>query len=311
MQELNDIMQRELIKYEINHIDQLSFVNKLNNIILFNQRNIKIPKYRNNVDFEKNYQYSKKFFSSLSREYSSYLDKRRNEGVFLFNNDIDSLAFSNLVNGKKVIHFPIAGTLEDSYTITHEIIHDMSISEQFSINRYLFCEVVSLLGEMLQQDYFHNNERPKDYLINEKSTQYALQTKSISCKFELELINLYLETGFLNINDLKNVVARYSMDEIEIVIQSLQDIFDNKELSIFYEQRYIIGYTLASYMHNRILKNNNVSEFIDINDSLNTYTLEQMFTYLDLDYMDKEDLDLTDKSYQKIEKSYIKQIKSN
>lgn len=310
MEKINSIIKKEIEELEIKDLKECSFILKLNEIILENKRNIKIPKYRNNIDFEKSFQYSKKFFDTISKEYSSYLDKRRKEGVFLFNNDVNSLAFSNLVDGKKIIHFPIIGTIEDSYTITHEIIHDMSISDEYSINRYLFCETVSLLAEMLQKDYFHNNERPKDYLIDEKEILYALQNKAVIINFEFELINIYLSNGYISKNNLIDIMNKHSFSEIDLIINDIETILTNEEMNFSYEQRYIIGYTIASYMHNRILKKNNVSEFIDINDSLNTYSIEQLLTYLDLDYKNSQDLDLTDESYEKIEKSYIKQIKS-
>ena len=310
MEKINNIIKKEIEELEIKDIKEFSFILRLNEMILKNKKEIKIPRYRNNIDFEKSFQYSKNFLTSISKEYGLYLEKRRKEGAFLFSSDIDSLAFSNLIDGKKVIYFPIIGTIEDSYTISHEIIHDMSISDEYSINRYLFCETVSLLAEMLQKDYFYNNERPKDYLLNGKEILYSIQNKSIIIDFELDLISQYLNNGYIDKNLFRNILINYSKEEIEIIINDIEKIFDNEQLNFNYEQRYIIGYTIASYMHNRILKNDNINEFIDINDSLNIYSIEQFLTYLDLDYKGEEDLVLTDKSYQEIEKSYIKQIKT-
>ena len=80
MEKINNIIKKEIEELEIKDIKEYSFLFRLNEIILKNKKEIKIPKYRNYIDFEKSFQYSKRFLTSISKEYGSYLEKRRSEG---------------------------------------------------------------------------------------------------------------------------------------------------------------------------------------------------------------------------------------
>lgn len=307
MEKLNEIIKSTIEEYEIIDIKEYDFLTKLNNIILKYDRKIVIPKYTNKVNIKKNFEYSESFLKSISLEYAEYLIKRKNEGAFNFVG-ADSLSRSDLVDGKKIIYLGVTGTIEDSYTITHEIIHDMSVDETYSLTRSLFCEVFSLLSEMLQANYYRQNNSPKDYLIDGKSTLVHLISKAKIIDFDKKLINQYLENGYITKIDLFNILKDY--DNLDTIMDHLDVILDCEELTYDFELRYIIGYLFASYMYDRIINEpKKIREFIDLNDMINEYSIENLLNYLELDYSDSMYFDLTDESYQKLEESYIKQLK--
>ena len=63
-------------------------------------------------------------------------------------------------------------------------------------------------------------------------------------------------------------------------------------------------------MHDRILKNpRNVCEFIELNDNLNNYEVQDFLDYLELDYEDSKILNLKETSYQKLRNSFVNELK--
>ena len=63
---------------------------------------------------------------------------------------------------------------------------------------------------------------------------------------------------------------------------------------------------LEMYLYDKIQSK---LEFVDLNDSINEYSLCDFLDYLDLECKDLEYLDLTEESYQAIENSYKKTLK--
>ena len=325
MEELNRLIENHINEYEINDFEELSFISKLVSIVDKYNINLKDKKTKSSVRFNKNFKYSYDFLKTIDPDYASYLLKIKEEGVFDILKDKEGCPYSTVKDdGKHYIYMPLQSNIIDSYSITHEVIHDLSISEDSdnSLTRHLFCEVFSLLSEMLQRDYFKNTTKPKGYNIENSTILGGVYSKKRTIMLDLNLIKAYLESGHLSFNQVGEIFSIYTDEEIDDeIIYYLQEILETGELTYGYEQRYIIGYLFASYMHDRIIEDpKKIEEFVELNDIINEYDISDFLHYLDLDFKNKyiqvDDtevypliLDLTDESYDKLERSFVKELK--
>ena len=95
---------------------------------------------------------------------------------------------------------------------------------------------------------------------------------------------------------------------VEECIKIIKMILKDEKFTFGMDQRYVIGYLLALFMLERD-KNNSI-EFFELNEMLNSYSIENLLNYLDLELINSAGLlELSEKSYQKLEESYIKQLK--
>ena len=83
---------------------------------------------------------------------------------------------------------------------------------------------------------------------------------------------------------------------------------ERNDVSIDIQQRYIIGYIFGCYMVDRIYQNKNFNEFFTLNENINNYTEAELIYSLDLRLTDEANFNLTDESYEKLEKSYQKRM---
>ena len=325
MEELNKLIENHINEYEINDFEELSFITRLVSIIDKYNINLKDKKAKKNIKFNKNFKYSYNFLKTIDLEYANYLLKIKEEGVFDVLKDKKACPYSTVNDdGSHYIYMPLQSNINDSYSITHEVIHDLSISDdsENSLTRHLFCEVFSLLSEMLQRDYFKNTSKPKGYNVENSTILGGVYSKKRTIMLDLNLIKAYLEDGYINYNEVGRIFSIYTDEEInEEIIYYLQEILETGELTYGYEQRYIIGYLFASYMHDRIINDpKKLEEFVELNDIINEYDISDFLHYLDLDFKNKyiqtEDteeqpliLDLTDESYEKLERSFVKELK--
>ena len=311
MQKLNEILKRFVEDYEVEDFEELSFISNLVCIIDDYPINLKKEVPKNFVAVNKSFNYSYEFLKTIDEEYANHLQKLKEEAAFDIKVGEDEYAYSDIVNGKSYIYMPIYNNIGDTYSITHETIHDMSaVAGDTSLNRYLFCEVFSLLAEMLQRDYFYNTTRPKEYNLNNNGILRGVYSKKRTITLELNLIKTYLEHGYIDKQKFIDIMSSFDSSELREISYKLHLILENEELSYGFEQRYIIGYLIASYMHDRILKNpKKIVEFVELNDNLNNYEVQDFLDYLDLDYENSQILNLKEKSYQKLRNSFVNELK--
>lgn len=312
--DLNKIVENYINEIEIQDMDDFIFLNRLMSIFDSHFKKHSSKKYKNRINIDKNYKYSYDFLNKVSPAYGEYLMNRTKEGVFDFVSEIENpeeVAFSTMEDGVKKIYMQISNTIEDSYTISHEIIHDMSLTdvEKLSMAREYFAEMFSLFIEKLQTEYFSSINNISDYKTSYYEMLNTIKENIEKIKIEQKLIEVFLDKNYINFADLRDIL--YSSDDKNLFEYVINEILNNQTLSVDLDQKYVIGYIFSCYLLDRCHERKDVQEFIELNDIINDYEIEDLLDYLDLEL--KEDtlnLDLTEESYKKLEKSYIKNLKN-
>ena len=143
---------------------------------------------------------------------------------------------------------------------------------------------------------------------NKKETFYAIYAKADIVDFEYYLLDKFFEKDYVSRKDIINYLEKYPKNSA-LVGYLIDDILDNESLNLDFEQRYIFGIFLASYMHDRIIENpKKIQEFIELNDYLNSLEIYDIFKIIDLDF-NHDSESLTPDSYKKLFKSYKNEMK--
>ena len=270
-------------------MEDYEFLKTLNDYVIENTHEFnKEPVYLNRVGINNSYKYSYNFFKTINPIYAEYLEKRWNEAFIFCENNLYGV--SNTFYDQKChdtrIKLFVRKNISDSYTIVHELIHDMNLKEAtISENDsfYLLCEVFSIAF-------------------------YAIYTNSYIVDFEYYLLDKFFEKDYVCKKDIINYLEKHPKNSA-LVGYLIDDILDNESLSLDYEQRYIFGIFLASYMHDRIIENpKKIQEFIELNDYLNSLEIYDIFKIIDLDFNHDSET-LTPDSYKKLFKSYKNEMK--
>ena len=270
-------------------------------------------KYTKKVPLKKNIKYVSEFLYNLNPEYYEYLKLRLKDGTFIFDEEAKENAYStyDIIDKRRIIYIPVLNTLEDSFSIVHELMHDMNLSVEDSlyenISRYYFTEGISILSEYLLSDYLIN-KKVKDAKVNNEKIIYASRIKAVLTDFNLRLVNHYIENGYVTEADIVDILGLYNVSELPYLKETLEEIVDSGELTIVNEQRYVISSLISSYMYNRIhISNKNIQELFDMNELIQNNDFQAILDYLGFDY---NDFDLTDKSYEMLRDNYKKFVKS-
>lgn len=182
---------------------------------------------------------------------------------------------------------------------------EATISENDSF--YLLCEVFSIAIELLFEDYL-KKQNVSEFEKNKKGTFYAIYAKADIVDFEYYLLDKFFEKDYVSRKDIINYLEKYPKNSA-LVGYLIDDILDNESLNLDFEQRYIFGIFLASYMHDRIIENpKKIQEFIELNDYLNSLEIYDIFKIIDLDFNHDSET-LTPDSYKKLFKSYKNEMK--
>lgn len=312
---LNEIL-RDYIYAEDFYIEDFLLVKKLSDFVLKNYIKIDYKqKYNNKIGINTSYNYTCDFLSSLSERYAEYFKKRWNKNIFILNknskNDIASTYYDEKIADTK-IYIPVMNTIQDSYSIVHEIIHDMNLKGSID-NPYSFhilCESLSLLSEFLFEDYYSNDIKlSNDLYKNKREIFFAIIYKACTVDFEFFILNTYQNNGYISNSHIHDYVKNKPEYYQHNMYYALDNILVDQELRIDIEQRNIIGIFVASYMHDRIISSKkNIQEFIEFNDNINYMDLYDIFKYLDLEVKDMEFGELSNNSYKKLFKSYKNEI---
>lgn len=309
MKKLNDIIEQNISEFKINKIEDFKFQQQLIDIILEKPNEVKVPKYRRQISLNKSEIYSYECLNMISKEYGKYF--LENKYKILFDkNAKDKTAFSDVIDDKPIIYIPIKNTIEDSYAITHEMIHDMSVDiNGISDARYFLCEVFSLLSEFLQTDYFKKNNI-KEYKYHDQHVLNNLKNNTKLISFEIEMLSSYLKYGYIEKTELIYILEGYKNDW-NLIVHHLENILETKELCFWFEQRYCIGYLIACYMHNNILSDNRyLEDFIYLNSVINEVSIEYVFKYLNIEFFLNSEFNfmMTEKAKMKLRTEYKNHI---
>lgn len=304
MKNLNHLLERFIKYYEIKDNQDFVFFSRLSQIIFQNEKEIFYPKKMKKVPFQKSMDYSIQFLVTLKEEYANLVNQTTLEIV---RDQFDETPYSDYLSDKKqkYVYLPYKNNLRDSFMITHELIHTTTMEEYTSVARNMFCEMFPFVAEMLQRDYFEQ-QHIKSANINDIVVVNAVQEINKSTIFQTDLILEFLDRGSVTASSFMQMLNQYSEEDIIMISNHINKNLQNKNLDLFFQNRYIIGYLFACYLYDHMKDKN---EFLNLNDSINQYNVEDVIHYLGLEYKDNDHLDLIDEDYQKLEKSYVKKIK--
>ena len=312
-----------LVARFINEVDELSLedlklIRSLNHIILRNKFEIRDRRYVIHRGLEENYTYAYDFLSIIKPEYASHLEKSRVEGTITFpkarkmkypvaTSDYD------YETGRSKMVVPRFNNLEDSYAMTHEIMHDSNMDpESLTQERDLFTEAISLLFEFLQEDYFASlSKRPLDYRKNKINDLNAILYKAVGIEYQLDLIEKYLENGIITEEIFKDIMKTRTKKEAKIGDDIFTSLFEKGILDIDMQQRYIYGILLATYIHDRIIEDpTKIKEAIELNESLNDTSIEEIFARFNLPLeVEEKHFVIPEETIKILEKSYVNELK--
>ena len=267
-------------------------------------------KYKKKYDFKQIDKYVEEFLFDLNPDYLEYYRLRKTDGTIEldYNNNCGE-AYSTYDDqlGKRVIYVSVTGTIEDAFSIVHELFHDINLRYELdSYGRYFFTECLSLLGEFLFSDFL-SKKNVVEYNNVVNRCLYYLRKKALEVNFNLRLIQEYLDNGYIDKNIITNLIMSYCDYYREDLIEIIYNISEQEWLTLEEDECYILSGLSATYMYDRIKNNKkNLNELFDLNDALNDFDLGQVLDYLDLNHNDYE---LTPDSYNVLRKSYKKFIK--
>ena len=204
---INKLIKEYIIELNPDETD-FNFISSLVDIVINTKSKATRQTYRSVYRLSDSLISSKKFLSSLDPSYGDLLLKLlKSEELELVkvtgrNNYIASSTLTE--SGIHHIFLPYNETIEDSYTIVHEVLHDSNVSLELTESRFLFTEAISILGEMLFEDYY-SSTKPKEYLKNGKDLLYAILNKAVSLHIQIELIKLFLKYGEVNKSNIKEI----------------------------------------------------------------------------------------------------------
>ena len=310
-QVLAEATKNYIISAEVDDTSDVKMIKELSNIILREKEINYRYKYNEKIDIKKTDKIVTSFLDFLNPYYKDYYNMRKQDGSFIFtyDNPENTPAYSaHDLEGNRILYIPLTNTIEDSYAIVHELMHDLNLEVYIdSITRLFYTEGLSLLSEFLLEFYL-KNKHVKQFNNPNSNGLYSLKTKAIEVDFNVKLIESYIQDGFIDRGSIIRILEDYPRNYVNDLEYILYKIIDKEELTLDDEQPYIIGGLIATYMYDRIMTNkNNILELFELNKMLNVYEFDQVLDYLDLDYTET---DLTENSYKILEDKYKKYLKS-
>lgn len=305
---INDAVYNTIIDCDIRNFGDLYNINRFIQIINNHPRNVRSTNYKTNISNEKAKQYVKKFLEYINLNYKGKFEEI--EKNIIFTKRIDVMEEAIFVAKNKIIHIPSTYTIADIYDITHEFTHLLSIKdEKMNDTLFLFCEVPSILSEFILEDYLLLKKQIGEYKIEGIRKYDGVYVNNCIIDVEIQLIETFMKYGGIYKEDLEQIFKNYSIDDLNFIKNYLFYIIEKyNELDISFSVRYSIGYVIATYIYDRI-NIYNYGEFIELIEKMNDYEIEEFLSYLDLELENVNYLRLTEKTYEKLEKSYVKMIK--
>lgn len=308
MEEITFKIERIIEEYIITNgivIDDLRLFKKINDIVLFNCN------FKYNLKYRKYYSFNQidnivcKFLKQFN--YDNYYQLRKKDKTIYFDNESYNIPYSyyDFTNQQRKIYIPITNTLEDVYSIVHELAHDLNIDDLgISEARSIFTESISLLFELLLEDYL-KTYKYKDYKIANNLNLYNINIKSLYIDFNIKLISVYLKKFNINYQDIQTIILDYNNYQRRNLNNIVNNILIDNCIDIDFEFRYILGIVIATYLYYRIKKSNSYKELYEMNDIIINNNVDQVFEYLNLNCND-----INNNTYKVLTSNYIKYVKS-
>lgn len=302
---INKLIKEYIIELNPDETD-FNFISSLVDIVINTRSKATRQTYRSVYRLSDSLISSKKFLSSLDPSYGDLLLKLlKSEELELVKvtGRNDYIASSTILDsGLHHIFLPYNETIEDSYTIVHEVLHDSNVSLELTESRFLFTEAISILGEMLFEDYY-SSTKPKEYLKNGKDLLYAILNKAVSLHIQIELIKLYLRYGEVNKSNIKEIGV---IDSLKPFINMYLNYYSKlDELPFDNDQRHLIGFLFASHMHDSGYGANYLR---DINRVINDVSFDDILSSIGIHTTNSDGYDLDNASKKILKKTYEKAV---
>ena len=307
---LERIIGEYAILNDINSIEELTFIKKINDIVFNNCNYNYYLKYRRKYNLNQIDNIVSDFLKKINYDYYLYYQLRKKDGTIIFDNEKSypgAYSYYDFSESKRNIYIPITNTLEDAFSIIHELNHDKNIDELGENDtRMIFTESLSILLELLFEDYLCK-QKITDYKVCNNYTLEAINYKSLYIDFVIKLMELYINKFNINFNDFLNIIKDYNNKQREELNHILLEILEDECVDIDFEFRYVLGILIATYLYKHIkINKSNIQELFEMNDIIKEFNQEQVFDYLELEY---NGLDLTNKSYIILENDYKTYVK--
>ena len=302
---INKLIKEYIIELNPDETD-FNFISSLVDIVINTRSKATRQTYRSIYKLSDSLISSKKFLTSLDPSYGDLLLKLlKSEELELVkvtgrNNYIASSTI--LDSGLHHIFLPYNETIEDSYTIVHEVLHDSNVSLELTESRFLFTEAISILGEMLFEDYY-SSTKPKEYLKNGKDLLYAILNKAVSLHIQIELIKLYLRYGEVNKSNIKEIGVTDSLKPFINMYLKYYSKLD--ELPFDNDQRHLMGLLFASHMHDSGYGANYLR---NINRVINDVSFDDILSSIGIHTTNSDGYDLDNASKKVLKKTYEKAV---
>lgn len=269
------------IEYQLQFFEEIT---KLAEIIVNNTPDLGRKDYTVEVPIDESVRLTTDFFKSIKKEYSemflNILREKNYDGK-----DEYSVKFQKgtLKNQSEVrengnVNIDYFSTLEDAFTITHEITHKFSQPKnQNSIIKQFLGETSTISMELLLEDYLIKNSCYDENEISIYKNNRLVETvdDAGAILFERELLKLYQKSnGHLTqdilLDYLNSMNKNSKLYELffERGVKYFDSIIRKGVLSFPQRQRYVIGTILASDFHSQIKENTKniqkLSSLIDV-----------------------------------------------
>lgn len=302
---INKLIKEYIIELNPDESD-FNFISSLVDIVINTKSKATRQTYRSVYRLSDSLISSKKFLSSLDPSYGDLLLKLlKSEELELVkvtgrNNYIASSTLTE--SGIHHIFLPYNETIEDSYTIVHEVLHDSNVSLELTESRFLFTEAISILGEMLFEDYY-SSTKPKEYLKNGKDLLYAILNKAVSLHIQIELIKLFLKYGEVNKSNIKEIGVTDSLKPFINMYLNYYSKLD--ELPFDNDQRHLMGFLFASHMHD---SGDGANYLRDINRVINDVNFDDILSSIGIHTTNSDGYDLDIASKKVLKKTYERAV---
>ena len=274
LENLNNYFAKYVDEYSLKyHPELIDYVRKLTALVLENPPIFEEKEYLLDVKLQTSQKLAFEFLETIGVKFNDLMLTDLGTLNLNFKNYIDLkdnelMSYSEYKDGSLDVNIVYYNDLSDCYTIIHELLHalntviDDDLSKKY--RRDILTETISLLGTVEAEKYFLKTRLNDEFTINKMDDYYGIYENT------LNLLDAYLEKGQIDDNDLRYV------DE-----DTVNKILTLEEIQIPFYERYILAYVLVNYIEANY---NGKDILIRLMDMIKNNTLEEIFSYLNLDF---------------------------
>lgn len=305
-------------------------INNLNTVMKLVEMTLKKPfayqklKYQTKVDLNTSIDIIYNFFTEINPNYGNQFLNILRETIednkyFV---EFEKSDKNSYVDGKGKVYIYYNETLDDTYSIMHEIIHKFSTQKnQTSSIKKLLGEIPTITFEYLLEDYLlkKTSFKKDEILINKYNSLIANTDKCLEVFTEYNLIKMYQKNEKINDEIINKHLSIFDKKDLEyqtlneLLEPVIDKILDKKYLSFIILNRYIIAYITGIYLKNKIEIDKNLEELFTLINILgkNDITKEEdikIINNLNLPFTYEDNIKITDENIKILKKGYLREI---